>query len=213
MKINDNVTWKNMPIIILSIAYTTLILFIVGYLIVNYRFNGKSIEIALGYSALAFGSCLFLVFYLYFSKGGSSRFSYFMLSFMLTLSAIMFYSVLSDLTKGKVARAELENYFNFSNFPGKEIIQVIIFYSKDIASLAFAAIGASSIATAIREKSDSASNDDRANSPPIASIAIEDTSKNQYINYSEEKDRSKENNYLLFICIILNFYLISKKDK
>lgn len=220
MKIlNELFTFKNKKQVF--IFFIVVIVVIVAFFLLFYfnRFDVSSVPSALFYSSISFIFCLISVAYLYVKKGGSDRSAYFTISLMLTLSAVMLYSLLFNLSNDSVEKPKVDAYFLTSKMPAKEALQVFLFYARDIASLIFAAIGVSSMAAAIRENNKPIINSDiiavdSVNSQnSINKVEIKYFSKNKYFDVCEKNNKINVNDNLLFAIIVINIYLIIKKDK
>jgi hypothetical protein len=215
MKIlNEPFNFKNTKQVVIII-----IVIVAVYLLFYFnRFDLSSVPSALFYYLILFIFCIISVAYLYAKNGGSDRFAYFTISLMLTLSAVMLFSLLFNLSNDSVEKPKVDAYFLTSEMPAKEAWQVVLFYARDISSLIFAALGVSSMAAAIRENNKPIINSDitavaSVNSQnSINELEIEDFSKNQYFDICE-KNKINVNDNLLFAIIAINIYLIIKKDK
>lgn len=199
--------------------YMTIVIIIVALLYFYGKFNINSVPNALLYSLVSFIACVVAIVHLYAKKGGSNRFAYFIISFMLTLSAVMLFSILFNLSDDPTEKSNVDAYFLTLKIPGKEFFQVFLFYSKDIVSLFFAALGVSSMAAAIREEHKPILNNNKAAIASVNSQSLIDTSeingisKSQCFYIIKENDNININNNLLFAIIVINIYLIIKKDK
>lgn len=217
--LNEYFDKNNKKHLFFIIFFIIIVVAIICLLFFYGKFNINSVPNTLLYSLVAFIFCVFSVIYLYAKKGGSNRFAYFIISFFLTVSAVMLFSILFNLNDDPIEKSKVEAYFFDLKLPGNELLQIFLFYAKDIFSLVFAALGVSSMAAAIREghepmlnkgKADIASVDPKIS---IGTLEINDISKDQYFDISKENNNNYVSDSFLFAIVIINIYLIVKKDK